>query len=104
MGAPFGIELYDIHGDIDGLALGVEMEMVIWIPWKKLIFLFPEEDAPEAQLAVAFMKDFSPTSSGQLLDLLFKIWIWQEVWCDIGNGIIGSSPVEMMLRVVMAGV
>ena len=54
MGSPFGLELYDIYGDLEGLALGVEMEIGDLEAMEEVEIPVPtEDDAPEAQLAVA---------------------------------------------------
>ena len=90
MGAPFGIELYDIYGDIDGLALGVEMEIGDMNTMEEVDIPVPtEEDAPEAQLAVALHEGlFHQLLSGQLLDLLSQdLDLAGSFGAIIGNGI-----------------
>ena len=105
-GAPFGIELYDIYGDIDGLALGVEMEIGDMNTMEEVDIPVPtEEDAPEAQLAVALHEGlFTNFFQGNFWICSLKIWIWQEVLVRLLEMESWLFLVEMMLRVVMVGV
>ncbi|MBM76567.1 MAG: hypothetical protein CMK59_14260 [Proteobacteria bacterium] len=90
MGSTFGLNLYDIYGDLDGLALGVEIAVGDLGYQESVDIPVPtQETTPDAQLAVALHEGlFQELLSGQLLGLLSQdLDLGGSFGAIIGNGL-----------------
>ena len=89
MGTPLSLGLYDVYGDPDGLALGVELGLGELESDGENILIPTQEDAPDAQLAIGLHEGLmQELVSGQLLSLLSQdLDLGGGFGAIIGNGI-----------------
>lgn len=89
MGTPLSLSLYDVYGDLDGLALGVELGLGELESAGENILIPTQEDAPDAQLAIGLHEGLmQELVTGQLLSLLNQdLDLGGGLGAIIGNGV-----------------
>ena len=89
MGTPLSLALYDVYGDPDGLALGLELGLGALESAGEDIIIPTQEDAPDAQLAVGIHEGLmQELVKGQFLSLLSQdIDLAGSFGAILGNGI-----------------
>ncbi|MEC7986634.1 MAG: hypothetical protein VX278_15815 [Myxococcota bacterium] len=91
MGAPLGLSLYDVYGDPDGLALGLELQVgELQEQGAQGLKIPTETEAPDAQLAIGLHEGLlQELLAGQLLSMLSQdLDLGGAFGSIIGNGVL----------------